>query len=59
MTTGAGAASEEGGLVGDGRAARARAAASAGRASRSDGGREDEGGGVVAGETWRVTVTTD
>jgi hypothetical protein len=52
MPTGASAASQKGGLVCDRRASRARAAATACWAFGSYRGGEDEGGGVVAGETW-------
>jgi hypothetical protein len=59
MATGASTTRQERGLVRDSRAARARAAATACWAFGSYRRGEDEGGGVVAGETWRCIVTTD
>jgi hypothetical protein len=58
VPTGTSTAGQEGGLVCDRRASRARAAATACWALCSYRGREDEGGGVVAGETWGPVVTT-
>jgi hypothetical protein len=46
------------GLVRNGWTAGARAAATASWAFRSYCGREDERGRVIAGETWRLIVTT-
>lgn len=48
-----GAACEERGLVRDGGAARAGTAASTRRTFRGYGGRKDEGGRVIAGETYK------
>jgi hypothetical protein len=58
MPTGSSTTGKEGGLVRDRRTSGARPAATACWAFRSYGRGEDEGGGVVAGETWRCTVTT-
>jgi hypothetical protein len=58
VSTGPSTTSQEGGLVRDRRTSGARPAATACWAFRSYGRGEDEGGGVVAGETWRCTVTT-
>lgn len=55
MTAGAGTARQEGRLVADRGPAGACAAAAACRALGGDGGRENEGGRVVAGETWKVS----
>jgi hypothetical protein len=51
MTTGSSTAGQEGGFVRDRRSSRARAAATACWALCSYRSGEDEGGGVVAGET--------
>jgi hypothetical protein len=58
MSTGPSTAGQERGLVRDSRAAGARAAATACWAFGSYRRGEDEGGGVVAGETWECIVTT-
>ena len=52
MAAGASTAGQERRLARDCWAARAGAAAAASRASCGYGGGKDEGGGVVAGETW-------
>jgi len=51
MAGGAGSSGEERGLVRYGWAAGARTTAAASRAFGRNCGREDEGGGVIAGET--------
>jgi hypothetical protein len=58
VSAGPSTAGQEGGLVRDCRASRTRAAATACRAFGSYCSGEDEGGGVVAGETWGCIVTT-
>lgn len=56
MSAGSGTTGQEGGLVADGRASRTGASASSGRALGRDGGRKDEGWGVIARETCRILI---
>lgn len=56
MSTGTGASSQERGLVGDRGTSGTRAAAATGGTFCRDGGREDEGGRIIASETWGATL---